>query len=462
MQKTLEFPRVAAIATSAVVVAGAFAITPVTTDIAAPRSMTADVALADAISCAPDGGGCIWGGSGPPEVAYSNLFAPFTQEAIDWIADPGLNGWWNVEPATPSDENTYALRQAANGRWVLSAPTGAADEELVKLVAAAAGQGGWTLQHPSASDPIPGDPTWYVTPIVVVGPGSICVTLRPDGCQPSVAGVGALTAAIANPLPIFRQILNNMVAYAGLLGTVPLEAAVAKIVATVAAHIKAVGEAAEGLIPRAIEGEIKRNQAFLSAVQKAVGYVAEELTTNFGSGNAVKAFRAGFLSTRGYDGTVASSLPGTFLAATTGPGIIANPAACIGVPLSDCSRASVAVEMQGARGRFVNALGGINGQPVPSCGRTSFGPPCGTVAPQAELPRMSQPAATKSTNIRAAAARTAAATTSAAVDSVADVTADSVADSAAASTASASTETARKPAGTHRASRSAASRAAAS
>ena len=440
MQKALEFSRIAAIATSAVVVAGAFAITPVTTNTAAPRSMTADVALAGTVSCAPDGGGCIWGGSGPPEVAYSNLFAPFTQEAIDWIADPGLNGWWNVEPATPSDENTYALRQAANGRWVLSAPTGAAGDELVKLVAAAEGQQvAWTLQHPSASDPIPGDPTWYVTPIVVVGPGSVCVTLRPDGCQPSVAGVGALTAAIANPLPIFRQILNNLAAYAGLLGSVPLEAAVAEIVATVAAHAQAVGAAAEGLIPRAIEGEVKRNQALLGAVQKAVGYVAEELTTSFGSGNAVKAFRAGFLSTRGYDGTVASSIPGTFLAGITGPGIIGNPADCSDTPCEDV--ASVVAEIQSAQGRIVNALGGINGQPVPSCGQLGSLTPC-SVAPPA------QSAATRPSRVRAAAA-----TTAAAIDNVVDSVAEA---------ASSSTDTVQKPASKHRAARSAANRAAAS
>jgi hypothetical protein len=189
-----------------------------------------------------------------------------------------------------------------------------------------------------------------------------------------------------------------------------------------------VGVVAEGLIPRAIDGEVKRNQALLGAVQKAVGYFAEELTTNFGSGNAVKAFRAGFLSPRGYDGTVASSIPGTFLAGATGPGIIANPADC-----SDtCYVASVAVQNQRARAAFVNALGGVNGQPVPGCSSStgSCEPPAATRAQALAHP---QPAAT----------------TAAAIDNVSD-------------TASSSTDTVQKPASKHRAARSAANRAAAS
>ena len=76
--KSLEFPRIAAIATSAVVVAGAFAITPVTADVAAPRSVTADVVLEyNPFGCATDP-------NPPPEcvlattatTAYANLFAP--------------------------------------------------------------------------------------------------------------------------------------------------------------------------------------------------------------------------------------------------------------------------------------------------------------------------------------------------------------------------------------------------
>jgi len=451
VQKTLEFPRIAAIATSAVVVAGAFAITPVTTNTAAPRNTNADVAL----TAAPAYTNPCPSGVEPyclPTVAqaYANLFNSYTQAALEWMAEPALNGTWTVAEAAPGDAGAYALQQASDGRWLLSTPTGAEGEVLVKLAAAAEGQG-WTLQHPSDSDPIPGDPTWIINPPgdLIAGGNGGCQGGIPAGgigeCIPvyPLAGVGAVTAAIATPFPILRQIANNLAFYAGLLGTRPLDEAVATIVATVAAHIRAVGAAAEGLIPRAIEGEIKRNQALLEAVQKASGYVFAELTTNFGSGNAIKAFRAGFLSPRGYDGTVASSIPGTFLAGATGPGIIASPAESG----YEYYVASVVVQNQRAQGRIVNALGGYRGQPVPQC--APQGGPC----PRVLQPPMAARSAARSTNVRAAAARAAAATTPAAVDSAADTGAD---------TATASTDTVRKPAGTHRAARSAASRATAS
>jgi hypothetical protein len=457
VQKSLEFPRIAAIATSAVVVASAFAITPATSDVAEPRSPTADVALVATVQCTPPPGGPTPPGSGggngsctfvaTAAQAYANLFAPFTQPAVDWIADPGLNGWWNVEPATPSDEDVYALQQASDGRWLLSAPTGDEEEELVRLVAAAEQQG-WTLQSVSEANGI-GQPVFWVGPHPQGEPSCIWYGCLVD--TPTAAGIGAVTAAIANPFAIFRQVANNMAYYAGLFAVLPAEEAIATIVATVATHAQAVGVVAEGLIPGAIEGVIKRNQALLDAAQKAVGYVVTELTTNFGSGQAVEAFRAGFLSPRGYDGTVASSIPGTFLAGATGPGIIANPADC-----SDtCYVASVVVQNQGARARIVDALGGVGGQPVPGCSSStgSCEPPAATRAQALAHP---QPAAARSatstTNVRAAAT-----TPSAAVDSASDITTDSVAD-----TAAASTDTVRKPAGTHRASRSAASRAAAS
>lgn len=436
MKKTPEFPRIAAIATSAVVVASAFAITPATADVAAPRTITADVAL---MACWPDQGSIQCQAT---EVAYNNLFAPFTQEAVDWMADPALNGTWTVAPAAPGDEDVYALQQASDGRWLLFAPTGAEDEDLVKLVAAV-DQEGWTLQNVSGAYP-DAAPLYNITICNGTGCG-----LQGYAAQ---AGIGALTAAIANPFAISRQIANNLAFYAGLLGTVPLDQAIPTIVATITAHAQAVGLAAEGLIPRAIEGEIKRNQALFNAAELAVGYVLSELTTNFGSGKAIEAFRAGFLSPIGYDGTVASSIPGTFLAGATGPGIIANPADC-----SDtCYVASVVVQNQGARARIVDALGGVGGQPVPGCSSTTGSciPPAATRAQALAQP---QPAAARSatstTNVQAAAARAAAVTTSVAVDSAADTDAD---------TAAASTDTVRKPAGTHRAARSAASRATAS
>jgi hypothetical protein len=423
VQKTLEFPRIAAIATSAVVVAGAFAITPVTTNTAAPRSVTADVALA---SCGLGYDPWRYCFNESVAQAYSNLVYPFTQEAVDWLANPALNGTWTVAEAAPGDEDAYALQQLANGSWGLFAPTGDEDEELVKLVAAAEEEG-WTLQHPSGSDSVP--PTWIVNP-----PGDLIAGGSGGTLPVAVAGVGAVTAAIATPFPILRQIANNQAYYAGLLSTMPLEAAVAEIVATVAAHAQAVGLAAEGLIPLAIDGEIKRNQAILGAVQKAVGYFAEELTTNFGSGKAVEAFRAGFLSPRGYDGTVASSIPGTFLAGATGPGIIANPADCT----DTCYVASVVVQNQRARARFVNAMGGVNGQHVPGCSSSTG---------SCEPPAVNR--AWALAHPQSAAARPAAATTAAAIDNVAD-------------TVSSSTDTVQKPAGKHRATRSAASRATAS
>jgi hypothetical protein len=381
--------------------------------------------------------------------AYSNLFAPFTQPAVDWIADPGLNGWWNVEPATPSDEDVYALQQSSDGRWLLSAPTGDEDEELVKLVAAAEQQG-WTLQSVSEANGI-GQPVFWVGPHPQGEPSCIWYGCLVD--TPTAAGIGAVTAAIANPFGIFRQVANNMAYYAGLFAVLPAEEAIATIVATVATHAQAVGVVAEGLIPGAIEGAIKRNQALLDAAQKAVGYVLTELTTDFGSGQAVKAFLDGFVSPIGYDGTVAASVPGTFLAATSGPGIIADPRSGCDSGAT-CYVASVAVEMQGVQARIVDALGGVNGVPTPSGFNLGCYKPVGCLNPDDPGNPAVARSATGSTNVRAAAARAAATTTPAAVDG-----AD---DTASASTVSASTDTVQKPAGKHRASRSAASRAAAS
>lgn len=463
MQKALEFPRIAAIATSAVVVASAFAITPATSDVAEPRSPTADVALVATVQCTPPPGGPTPPGSGggngsctfvaTAAQAYANLFAPFTQPAVDWIADPALNGWWNVEPATPSDEDAYALRQVADGRWGLYAPTGAEDEDLVKLVAAAELEG-WTLENVSEASGI-GQPVFWVGPHPQGEPSCIWYGCLVD--TPTAAGIGAVTAAIANPFPIFRQVANNMAYYAGLFAVLPAEEAIATIVATVAAHAQAAGAVAEGLIPGAIEGTIRRNQALLDAAELAVGYVLSELTTNFGSGKAIEAFRAGFLSPIGYDGTVAASLPGTFLAATSGPGIIADPRSGCDSGAT-CYVASVAVEMQGVQARIVNALGGVNGVPTPSGFNLGCYKPIGCLNPNDPGNPAAARSATGSTNVRAAAARAAATTTPAAIDS-ADA---SVVDTASASTVSASTDTGQKPAGKHRAARSAASRAAAS
>ncbi len=440
MQKTPEFPRIAAIATSAVVVASAFAITPATADVAAPRTITADVAL---MATPPAYSMARW-------AAYNNLFAPFTQEAVDWMADPALNGTWTVAPAAPGDEDVYALRQSSDGRWLLFAPTGAEDEDLVKLVAAAEEEG-WTLQNVSGTYPDVA-PLYNITPCNGTGCG-----LQGYAAQ---AGVGALTAAIASPFPIVRQIANNLAFYAGLLGTVPFTEALATIVATVAAHAEEVAAVFGQAIPLEAEAIIQRVAAAAMATEKATKYVLEELTTNFGSGNAIEAFRAGFLRPIGYDGTVASSLPGTLLAVTTGPGQQPNPATCNedqGTIKCDVAYVpSVVGGAQAVGARIVNALGGYRGQPVPGCSSTTGSciPPAATRAQALAHP---QPAAARSatstTNVRAAAARAAAVTTSVAVDSAADTDAD---------TAAASTDTVRKPAGTHRAARSAASRATAS
>jgi len=443
VQKTLEFPRIAAIAISAVVAAGAFAITPVTTNTASLRSTTADVALVAYPPCVTEFvGSCL---PATATTAYATLFKPFTPAALEWMAQPALNGTWTVAKAAPGDAGAYALQQLANGSWGLFAPTGAAEEELVKLVAAAEGQG-WTLQHPSNSDPIPGDPTWIINPpgdLIAGGP------LEPKQfiATASIAGVGALTALIANPFPIPRQILNNLAAYAGLFSTMPLEQALATIVATVAAHAQAVTGLAAEILPRALDDMIKRVAAVAMATGKAIKNVLDAAVTD-GPVRGVQAFAAGFLGPIGWDGTVASSLPGTLLAATTGPGIQANPAIMINIMPPIVT--SVVGEAQAAGARIVNALGGVGGQPVPSCGEEGSLQPC-AIAPYPQ-PAAARSAA-RSTNVRAAAARAAAATTPAAVDSAADTVAD---------TATASTDTVRKPAGKHRAARSAASRATAS
>ena len=445
MQKT-EFHRIAAIATSAVVAASAFAIAPVTANSASPRNTNADVAL----TAAPAYDNPCPSGVQPnclPTVAqaYTNLFNPFTQEAIDWIADPALNGTWTVAPAAPGDVDVYALLQASDGRWLLYAPTGAEDEDLVKLVAAAEEQG-WTLQNVSGTYP-DAAPLYNITPCNGTGCG-----LQGYAAQ---AGVGALTAAIASPFPIVRQIANNLAFYAGLLGTVPLDEAIATIVATVAAHAQAVAAVVPEALGLEVEATFQRVAAVAMAAMTATKYVAAELTTAFGSGQALAAFRAGFVSPLGYDGTVASSLPGTLLAVTTGPGQQPNPATCNeDQGTIKCDVAYVPSVVGGAQlvgAQIVNALGGYRGQPAPGCSSTTGSciPPAATRAQALAHP---QPAAARSatstTNVRAAAA-----TTSAAVDSADDIAAD---------TASASTDTVQKPAGKHRAARSAASRSAAS
>jgi len=450
VQKTLEFPRIAAIATSAVVAASAFAITPVTTNTAAPRSTTADVALVAAPEPAKDNCGLPCD-LGLVTTAYATLFNPFTPAALEWMSEPALNGTWTVAKAAPGDKDVYALQQASDGRWLLSPPTGAAGEELVTLVAAAEGQG-WTLQ---AAPPGSGGNAgflgaFYAQPLTDPC-GGPCPHLEPGQfiATASLAGVGAVTALIANPIPIPRQILNNLAAYAGLFSTMPLDEAIATIVATVAAHAQAVTGLAAEILPRALEDMIKRVAAVAMATGKAIKNVLDAAVTD-GPVRGAQAFAAGFLSPIGWDGTVASSLPGTLLAATTGPGIIANPAESG----YEYYVASVVVQNQSARARIVNALGGYRGQPVPQCAPQSG--PC----PMVLQPPMAARSAARSTNVRAAAARAAAATTPAAVDSAADTVADTA--GTVADTAAASTDTVRKPAGTHRAARSAASRATAS
>ena len=393
--KSLELHRIAAVATGAVVAASAFAITPVTANTAAPRRVTADVELAacwpdqGSIQCQVDTGG----------VAYANLLAPFTREAVEWLADPALNGTWTVAPAAPGEKDTYALQQASDGRWLLFAPTAGEEEELVKLVAAAAGPR-WTLQnvaYPVGAKP---EPLYgSITPCNGTGCG-----LNGYAAQ---AGVGALTAAVANPFAIVRQIANNQVFYAGLFAALPPSEAIATIVGTVVKNARAVTGVAAELVPRALEDMLKRVDAVLQAAVAATSNVLGELKGG-SVARAFQAFQAGFIHPIGWDGTVASSVPGTTLAATTGPGLISNPADC-----SDtCYVSSVAVEMQQRKAEMVHALGGsAAGQPEPDC--APQGGACPMVAPAAV-----KAAATRSAGPAAAAAE---AEAEAEVDAAADL-----------------------------------------
>jgi hypothetical protein len=183
-----------------------------------------------------------------------------------------------------------------------------------------------------------------------------CTDCYPPDQPPAVAGIGLFTAAVANSVPILNQVSLNVAAYLGAFATLPAEEAATRVLAEMVANAKQVTAAVAGLVARAVPDCCAMIAAVAQAAATATRFVVEALMG--GSLAAVwRAFDLGFIAPLGVDGLVTSSVPGTVLAVSIGPGI-----GTYGTPGYVASSAVLAQEAQAT---IVRALGGAaNGTPA--------------------------------------------------------------------------------------------------
>lgn len=167
---------------------------------------------------------------------------------------------------------------------------------------------------------------------------------------PSALGAGVMSTALVNPVPALQQVARNWTAYASSVAAAPSPVGLATVLGHMAANAAAVAAVLAVSIPKGLADTVARVAAAVAAVVRAATNVVAAFAAPDPFAATAKAFVKGFVGPLGVDGKVTSSLPGTLLATTIGPG------------LGNYGKAgyvsSWAVHRQETQARLVQALGG--------------------------------------------------------------------------------------------------------
>lgn len=173
---------------------------------------------------------------------------------------------------------------------------------------------------------------------------------------PSALGAGVVSTALYNPVPALQQVARNWTDYASSIATAPGPAGLATVVEHIVANAAAVAAVLAVSIPTGLSDAFARVVAVVAAAVQAATNVAAAFARPDAFAAAADAFVKGFVGPLGVDGKVTSSLPGTFLATTIGPGL--------GTYGEAGYVSSLAVHRQETQARLVQALGGSNVVPA--------------------------------------------------------------------------------------------------
>ena len=173
---------------------------------------------------------------------------------------------------------------------------------------------------------------------------------------PSARGAGVVSTALNNPVPALQQVARNWATYASSVAAAPSPAGLTTVWGHMAANAAAVAAVLAVSIPKGFADAVARVAAAVAAVVQAATNVVAAFAGPDPFAATAEALVKGFVGPLGVDGKVTSSLPGTLLATTIGPG------------LGNYGEAgyvsSWAVHRQETQARLVQALGGSTAAPA--------------------------------------------------------------------------------------------------